>query len=551
MKRFFLILPTLIIFFAIIGTFQDLPRTFYQQDEWQGLGHMMVEGIEQHITGGFTPLQIFFGEGRILTRFISLPLFKISRFNIVPLVIFSIMIHFLNAILVFTLAKKIFTNRLIALIPALFFSLNSVSHQPVTWFGTSTGTLPATTFILLAIISYFIYCKNDKKRFLYFSFLFTIISFWFKEIGLFLFLFLPLMYIIFKKANVLRAVKIHLSLLVYGLGLILFRLFELFSQKEQVGVFVAGGDNFLKTITVRLILYPTTSFSQVFIPPLTLSSWASEITKIQYPFLEGNPIIGLVSQTITADLLSIFISASLLLTLLFLYRKSEDAKIVLLAVALVFLSFLPYIVLDRTFTYLESRYYYIASAGAGIILASVIRWISQKAGLLKIMGLFVFLIFLFHHASIIRAEIARQVILAGDRKAILSQIKKNYPTLGSKNIFYITGNKSFYIENLPLPLQQGPGYTLMVWYNDTGIIPKELLVDNFLWGMTEQGYREVGEAGFGYFWDFEEMRETVKENILEPENVYAFFYDGQTKTLEDITSETRVRLGKVGTWRKQ
>ena len=105
-ENFLLILLVIITFL----TFWDLPRTFYQQDEWQTLGHDLTQGLSNILTYT-TPLSLVFGEGRILSKIFYLVFLDNFKFNIVPIALFSIVNHILNALLVFILANKISRNK--------------------------------------------------------------------------------------------------------------------------------------------------------------------------------------------------------------------------------------------------------------------------------------------------------------------------------------------------------------------------------------------------------------------------------------------------------
>ena len=49
-----------LIFIVALFTFFNLPRTFYQQDEWQTLGHNLAGGMG--IFASANPLSLLFGE---------------------------------------------------------------------------------------------------------------------------------------------------------------------------------------------------------------------------------------------------------------------------------------------------------------------------------------------------------------------------------------------------------------------------------------------------------------------------------------------------------
>ena len=80
----------LIVGFAIF-TFWDLPKTFYQQDEWQTLGHNLVNGFFTYIKDS-NPLLIIFGEKRPFSNLMYSFFLGFYKFTITPSAIFAISI---------------------------------------------------------------------------------------------------------------------------------------------------------------------------------------------------------------------------------------------------------------------------------------------------------------------------------------------------------------------------------------------------------------------------------------------------------------------------
>lgn len=78
------------------------------------------------------------------------------------------------------------------------------------------------------------------------------------------------------------------------------------------------------------------------------------------------------------------------------------------------------------------------------------------------------------------------------------------------------------------------GYTLTVWYARSEKIPQQLFKVNFLWNINEQGYKEMEDKGYGYFWDREKIArffDTVFS--LQTEQIIALHYNAYSRILED------------------
>src|SRR5258708_38860955 len=153
---FFVVLAALLAF-----TYWRLPQTFYQQDEWQVLGYNLVQG-PYNIIKYSSPIQLFLGEGRPLTRALNIIFFGVFQYTIMPTVLFALVLHFLYCWLVFRLAEKLSSKTIIAVVATIFFAVNVVAIQAVTS-AAARGTVPSTTFFLFSLLSYLDFLDTQKK----------------------------------------------------------------------------------------------------------------------------------------------------------------------------------------------------------------------------------------------------------------------------------------------------------------------------------------------------------------------------------------------------
>lgn len=532
---------------AVLWTFWNLPNTFYQQDEWQTLGHNLANGFE--IFKNSNPIMLFFGELRPLSGLMYSIFLGFYKFTVVPTAIFAISFQIVNSLLLFYLTDKITKNRLIAFLSSLFLIVSSVSHQAVTWVS-AVGTLPAATFILVAVIMYLKYFEKPKKKYLAIGLLSIILSLLFKGVGLFLFILLPMIFFIFQKKainkkNLIEVFKINFWLFIFGLTMIFVRSGQFFLRTGSVAGYAnaSGNSSILPTIILHSILYPLTSLFQVFIPPSDFYPPMSDIARFQYKFLVGSPIVDLVAQSAVSDMIAILGSIFILGFLLFIVHKSKSeitGRNIVFALVFFLLSFLPYVFLDRDSSYLSLRYFYVGTIAAGIIFGYAVYFLSRIT-YLKWVALFLAALFLFHHASIVRSDINYQVNLGNQRKAVLSGIKNLYPKPEKNSIFYVTSDKQYY-GDITNPFQNGLGYVLEVWYYDSGNIPKDFLTGNFLWDLGAEGYKKGGDFGFGYFQNMDKMVAEMKKNKLSPNIVHGFFINSSENTVTDITSDVRNKI---------
>ncbi len=536
----FLVLLTL-----TFGIYHSVFLTFYQQDEWQSLGHNMVEGW-RGILAYMSPIQLFFAEGRLLGRFFYFLFLRNYTQGVVPIFALGILAHALNAYLVFLLVKKLKGSVVGRWAAALFFIANSVADQSVLW-ASAVITVFATTMLLVSLLLYgeFLEKKDLRKRNL--AFLIGILSLFMKETGLFIFLFYPLVYAWWHKTrNIKKILMAHLPLLIYGICMVLFRIVELIWGPHYAGFVDGTGTGFLFPLVYHSAAYPLTSFFQVFIPPADIYTHIAMVARSEYPYLIDSPLINLVAQSAVADAVSfmgtIFLSGAIAV-MISLDKKRKKTSMLLVWGCLIFvLSFLPYAVLHKSFSYLSARYYYVGVLGAALVFGYMVTWMMArlpKVG--KIILAILLLLYGAHHVQAIWADIQLQVVQSLDRKAFLGEVTRVVSKPEKKTVFYITSDKK-YVGETTYPFQNGLGYILEVLYYKTGNIPKEFLASDFLWDLGSEGYKEVGPYGFGYFEHRDQLEAVVQSRKVDPSIVHGYLYNSATNHMTDITPQLREQL---------
>lgn len=543
------ILIALFFLFIVSITYRNLSFVFYQQDEWWTIGHLLTEPFGG-LFSGFSIPGLIAGGGRVLSIPLLYFLYSFPLLETKQFAIFAILFHFLNVTVLFLITQRLSKSTFMALIAGLFFAIESVGTQAIVWIGANTTTLPSTFCILLSIYFYIVFLQSEGKRYFYLSMCLALAAYFFKESAVFLFILLPAMYIIFgkKQTSFIELTKKHALLIGYAALAIFIRLFELF---RFTGIKptsnVIGNPHPVLGLVLHGVFYPFESLSQMFFPPGFLFTVSDYFGKVMYTRLWSTPSAPIAIETIGAETISILLSVALLILLCIIYWYSPKIrKIILFSVLFTFLSFLPYVPLEKGNAYLDSRYFYIGVAGGGILLGLIFYMLRDfciqrlKVSILFIYGvLFLFFLFFFYtHFAAIQRDIDMQVEVAKERKNFLITVQTLYPNLSNKNIFYITGNKDYYIEGNKTPFQQGMGYALMVLYYKSGSVPKELLRQSFLWDINAQGYKEVNGKGFGYYSDLQKLRKDIDNNRVKKENVIGLFYDGNSKSLKETISTT-------------
>lgn len=549
-----LILPIAIIGLVSITTFWQLTNSFYEQDEWLGLGNVFVYGSSYlSLIFNHSIFKILLGEGRILSSVITYFFYSIFPFNSAPVTLFAIILHILNTILVFLLAKTLFKKTIPALLGSIFFSVNAVSQSAVTW-GAAVSTLPATTITLFSLMTFFKsinFLEREgqiKHKWLMFSFILLYISLLFKQIGIFL---IPIyfMTVIIYSSGEQKPKEIIVSFFKkYLLPLILFLvtiIIYLITYKSKSGsdvLFLTGSSaNFYQTLLIRTLFYPLASFSQLFVPPEQFLVFARHVTNIYYPFFPPEQFI-LIAQTTVLDLLSIILSVVILVLLGILSKYSALSTRIKIWFIVVFTlsTFLPYVLISKSFSYLDSRYYYLGAIGASFIITWSLTVIKNMSKYCYYVSVVLVMLFIFAHASLVKSDLEEQSDMNQERKVFLTQLRNIKPDLETKrNIFFISGSDDFYVPGHKVPFQNGMGHTLLVWYYNSGNVPRELIKEKTMFVLGSQGYYEYNGLGFGYFSDINKLKEAMSAYSLQPSMVIALYYDEKNKLLINNTEKFR------------
>ena len=194
---------------------------------------------------------------------------------------------------------------------------------------------------------------------------------------------------------------------------------------------------------------------------------------------------------------------------------------------------------------IDSRNLYFPAIGSSLMLVSLFSLVFNKN---KKMIIFFVSAFVTLNIFWLRWEINSLVSVAQVRKTILVQIKEENQKLPDRVIFYVESDKSYYgmpeTEHI-MPFQTNFGLNLFTWYAPTESFPSGFVDENyrfFLSALTEEGYREIGLRGFGYFRSFEFLKQAVQDNHLSSDFVIAYRYNSGTGLLENISGEIRQKL---------
>ncbi|HCM82183.1 MAG: hypothetical protein UW22_C0001G0058 [Candidatus Gottesmanbacteria bacterium GW2011_GWB1_44_11c] len=535
----------LIIGFALFA-FRDLPFTFYQQDEWVSLGLAKIGGIEVELS--VFPLHLLLvGLNRPFSTVLKYSLFHMFGTNVLPWAVFALFVHSINGLLVRKIARLLGIPHIFATVAGLSYAVCYASHQSVSWLATSFTALPSLFFMLLSIV-----LALKKKRI--WCIVCAVISYYFKESSI---AWMPLLPIFTAPKRDLGGLKDefirYTSLFIFIVFIIIVRIADIFIHgwKSQLAVTESSGTPMIG-ILINAFLYPLISFSETFIPLPVMRFISTIVFSSRYERLIHIENIHVVQELMMTDIVGLWCTLLLFIgmsSVLFFGKKYRFA--ILISFLLLVVSFIPFSLVNRNGEYLDSRYFSFAAAAGGLLISGLIASIvelshkNKNLRLLVIVCISLFTVgYLYKQSVYIIRDIRHQKIIGEERKNMLQSVRVIYPDLPEKPVLYATGSaESFYgVSGMRLPLQQGPGFTFMVLFYDTGKIPKKLIYDMSFWGMLEQGYFEDGGQGFGYYHSLDLLKKDSCNNKFNSDQIRGFYYDSTDHKVIDITNDVVLRI---------
>lgn len=530
------------VFFAYLG----LQNSYFEQDEWHSFGNynylLSLNGLEflgNMLTSDFpyhfAPLSLIF----------KMSLYRMFALNAAPYFITSVFIHFLVSTSVYLLTFMLTKRKLAAFFGGLFFALNSSHYQAVTWIGTFEGVQFSVLFGSLSLFSYFVYLRRKKFKLLLLTFALLLIGLLFKETAL-TFLLLLALTTFFSMKNRMRIISMVSVIMVLTLYALL-RFAYLFFGVQAIPISgIQAKDDLALMLTYNFLTSFVKIFAQVFFPNEFLV-YISNITTSPlniYPYFARGPWI--IENGFRYDLLTLPLGTLVIILIWWISRKTENKQPLFLGLGIVLFTIFPLLALNRYLTYLDSRYLYPATLGLSLIVSLMAaRVISAKHKMIKGLGLIILIALFTIHLFFLKETVNKLVSLGQMRKSIISIIVSSYPRLPSKTIFYTNSNSPFYgtaDNERIMPFQSGFGQLLLINYYPKEHFPIEFFKNDFLWNITNQGYKEIGGIGFGYFRDFDLMVRIYEDKKLPPDAIISFDYDSRSGTLVDITEKVRQKL---------
>ena len=156
---------------------------------------------------------------------------------------------------------------------------------------------------------------------------------------------------------------------------------------------------------------------------------------------------------------------------------------------------------------------------------------------------FILLFFYWKQISFVQRDVYENVLYSMDIQKLIVDMNRIVPMLSEKPIFYISGDRNFFYQNNVVPFQYGTGFMIMMAFRERNEIPRQLIREKYLSRFLEEGYKEIGGEGFGYFWQKESLCSLFhKDRALRTDQVIGLYYFGNERKLIDITGDIRKEI---------
>lgn len=535
----------------ILGYFL-LGKQYFQQDEWHSFGLILSLG-QRYISLGKPLSELLLGD-RVGARVITFNLFNRFGLNSFPYGLFAFLFHAANTLLVFKLARQLTKHPLVAILSGAFFLINEVSHEAYSWFGTMSGSATAVFFFLLSLLFYLRFIETKKYLLLGFSLCLLWISLLFKETAAFAFILYPLIFLLFfpkgkQKARWFCQSQAPLAILAMMMFLF-FAKTVLFMPGERAN-YVETGSRLIPSLFFHALQYSSEGIIHVLFPNSFIFILSNLFTRVFSLNLDPDSIEFLIAvQNINAEITIIILLAVGAGTMIWLLKRKRSSltnqtkRALLTSLMMTGLSFLPYIVINRSFSYLDSRHYYPASIGASLLLAIIlVNLLGTKTKPRRLAFSAITFGFIILHLSVLYSDFWLLAKRTDERKSFLQQLQQLVPQLPKKAVFFVSGDAVGYygLPELKVPFQSGPGHVFMVNYAVNHQLSPAFFEEEpwtkafdvgFLYDILGQGYREIDGQGFGYYYDETELKKALAEKKFSQKDILYLNYFSESGQLQ-------------------
>ncbi len=552
MKKHLVILSILLFLVAVY--YLPLTKAYFQQDEWLAFGNYY--GLASHSVISLLKNSFAANIGHYI------PLYYLSFYGLVSIIqtnfviwqVLSIIWHLAITVSVYILLKRLFLNNKLALLGTALFGFSGSAHQATSWVIADTNTHGATLLGIISLIFAGMAAgKRNEKKYIVLSIVMFITSLLFKETTIALFVCSPILFLLMKFDSFNKSLKaILVPWSVAGAGYISLRALMFLLPHAKTTASVATQSQTIWEIALNMITFPSKALAQSLIP----SKWwlrFSESILGRLHITGGNDVhttgfVEFVSGFLGAFFVTVFIVAIIFVVFAWL-RNANDKNVRLMVFSIVFVSLNSFIIAfspERTgiITFIDSRNLYFLLVGAIVFLLAFIQYFNLFEVKKKTLYLSFVCIFLLNISAGL-FDFRDLITIGRTRAQILTELSKQIPQLSEKQVIFLESDASYYglpqSEPIP-PFQSGFGQTLLIVLSKRGAFPSSFYSQNFLWGITSQGYREQDGRGFGFYRKYNDLLSDLKQYNISPEKVVSFRWRSNTEALTNQTEIVRTKL---------
>lgn len=550
LKSFLFVFPVffIIIFIATWG----LLNGYFEQDEWLGIASVMnsynlpwwsiyVPWVH------FSPLGIFFWS----------TLYNVFHLQAQYYFLIELIVHAFNATLVFILTARLTKNKAIAVLTGLLFLLNGRAYQVFTHLAFLHSTDATMFFILL----FFVYLSGVKEKIVSLKkiiilFLIFLAAVLVREEG---FIIVPLFvaYLIcFNRQKINKNNFKYFGL--FTIGIIIFLFTRIFAQSlntesipVQYQITGNGVEYNLATIPIKFVVQNLVWYQRIAL--FFLNNSKKAYPDIESYFVSQSPILD-------AAFFYIFgVIACIIAMWLWKFRPKNIGSYLIFFLTWIGANAFMLSFVGRHISVVEPRYLYFSSFPVLCFISIFMHSLYTSKSKILIFGLVrkIFVITLF---VVLLLTSFQEIRIAVDymshsgivKKKVLKSLRKVHPALSKNTIFYVkckdkcyrNGELGIPPENV-LPFSSGPGMNILVMY----AVGREkewgpFFTNEFLFPIFSEGYKKIGDRGFGYFTTKSTLEEALKKNHLSKDIVVALEINEDNYTFTDISQDFRKILFK-------
>lgn len=541
MERKINIFLLVLVILVFLLSYSKVPFIFFQQDEILGLGGFIRDGSAK-IFNGLTSTGIkHFVPVTMSISYFTYLLFGL-RFWVYNLL--GLLFHLTNGVLVYLLARRLLKKKSSAIVATLVFFSSSAATQLIMWPIINLNSIALTFSLITWIIAEDDNVLPRVRGFLrgIMVSLFFLMALFSVEYSAGLIFFIPLVLLFKNGVKIEKNKTILTPFIISIIGYLFLRFTPILHSPSQVV------DLQTKTpLLIKLYNLVTGYFGQLFFDHSSFIFLIKEAFKLLgLADLVTLNLENYVFPAITKLLGLVLIISSFFGYYIFVKKNISLARNFLLPVLFIIFSSLPFIFVPggaNLSSSISSRYLYFGLSGMAILTAflfDAFAFSPKKIISASICIPIFLLVFVGTTENFVRGNyLYNQGVL---RLRILNEVRALYPVLPRKVVFYFKSDTSYY--GLPdnertLPFQSGLGQTLLVYYSQTEKFPKIFYPGQYLWDIASEGYMESGGRGFGFFRNFEQLKNTVNQYTIPKESIISFSWSGVTNQLEDTTAQTR------------